>query len=255
MARQPDFAYVQARIQARHGERLDEAGWRALRSHRSLGLYLDHAAATSLARFTAGLAAELGPHELERRLRALWRAYLVEAGGWAEPRWRPALQWLARLPELTLIEHLRHGGEAPGWLADDPALAPFTAADAEQRRAALRQAGFAPVEPDAGPDATSRALWLARFATLWPAGEPTGLAALRRPLAVVLTVLAGDHAGQPLDHRLALCERALTSLMRRQASQAPALFAHLGLVLVDLMRLRGDLLGRLLFNAAAEGRA
>ena len=74
---------MQARLQARHGERLDEGDWRALEAARSLDQFIDRSRATSLRRFTERLNASMPSHAIERVLRNGWRDYVAEVAGWS----------------------------------------------------------------------------------------------------------------------------------------------------------------------------
>lgn len=241
------LAFIQPRLQARHGARPAERDWRMLRSRRSLGLYLDEAHSTSLGRFTARLHANMQPHTIERLLRAAWRDYVAELSTWLGVEWRPSILWLSHLPDLAVIDHLRRGGEAPAWLALDPRLAPLAISDATARERALRQEGLVPLsEGDAGTGASGR--WRQHLARLWPTEERALLAALAVPLSALDDT--APRGTLPMEAQLAELARRLTLLFRRRAQTPLALFAHLGLVAIDLMRLRGDLLARRLF---AEG--
>ena len=47
-----DIAFIQSRVQARHGARLSESDWQGLRNNRSLRLYLDSVNLTELKSWT-----------------------------------------------------------------------------------------------------------------------------------------------------------------------------------------------------------
>ncbi len=70
MRSRAEFAFAQTRLQARHGERLTDADWRALESAQSPDRYLEQARATSLRRFVARIDAGMDSHAIERALRA-----------------------------------------------------------------------------------------------------------------------------------------------------------------------------------------
>ena len=88
MSGRADWSYAQARLQARHGARLDEGDWRVLEAARSLDHYLDRSRATSLHRFADRLNAQMSSHAIERTLRAEWRRYVAEVAAWAAPAWQ-----------------------------------------------------------------------------------------------------------------------------------------------------------------------
>lgn len=218
-----EFAFAQARLQARHGERLTEADWRALEGAHSLGRYLEHARATALKRFVARIGADMDAHEIERELRAQARDYVDEVAAWAPQRWRAAIGWLRALPDAPLVDGLRQGAPARGWMGADPTLA------------AWRDGEAATARSPAAPPGDWRALWpkeKARCATL------ARLAGQARDLAPT----AGQAEGRPA------LERALTRAIRAHAATPAALVGHIGLVFVDLERLRGGLSRRALFS-------
>ncbi len=146
MSADPHWRYVQARLQARHGDRLQEADWRALEAAQTADAFLERSRATSLRRFTEQLSAGMSSHAIERALRGAWRAYVDEVAGWLPTAWRPAVLWTALLPDLPAIDALLKG-EAPAWTKQDPALALFTETDPAQRLAALQDSPFAPLLP------------------------------------------------------------------------------------------------------------
>ena len=167
MSADPRWRYVQARLQARHGDRLAEAGWHALEAAQTADAFLDRSRATSLRRFTEQVSAGMTSHAIERVLRGAWRAYVNEVAGWLPTAWRPAVQWTALLPDLPAIDALLKG-EAPAWTKQDPALALFTEADPAQRLAALQDSPFAPLLPPEDESIPLGARWARHWRALWP---------------------------------------------------------------------------------------
>ena len=96
------FWYVQARLQARHGERMDEAHWHALEGAQSFLTYLDRTRSTPVSRFTELVPADASAHLVERRLREARRGYAEEIASWMPASWRRAVRWAALLPELPM---------------------------------------------------------------------------------------------------------------------------------------------------------
>jgi len=92
-----DFAYAQARMQARHGARPDEASWRRLHASTSLGHFLDVARTTGLAPWVAHLDASQSAHQIERSLRAELESHVAEVASWLPEGWRAALRWTREL--------------------------------------------------------------------------------------------------------------------------------------------------------------
>jgi hypothetical protein len=244
--------YAQARLQSRHGERASESAWQQLETARELPALLQTARGSALRRWVAGLTASASAAQIEAVLRAQWRAAVAEVTGWMPGAWQPALAWCAVLPELPWLQHLARGGEAQPWMHDDAAWGTLYAAPPQARAAAL--AG--------GPWGALIVAWSAptRLAQAWQdewtrrLPEPLREAddSLRQLLAVCLRHAANFDAAPPgpggllrrdLQARLAL-------LLRRSTLQPAAAFIHLALSALDLERLRGELLRRVLFPHA-----
>ena len=249
-----DFAYVQARLQARHGRRPGPPTWQALESSRTAGHYLTLARSGPLADWAERLDERGDPHRIERSLRACWRRHVDEVARWQPQRWQAATRWFATLIELPLIETLRHGGPPARWLHEDERLAAFAQPDPAQRRVALRAAGLAPfAAAHAGQDERSTAvIWLDEWRRMAP-HDGHDPALLRRPAELLLPHLGG--AGRARDAAAqATCDQ-LSKLFRRHAGSAVAVFAYLSLVALDLERLRGGVLVRCLFPPGGEPAA
>lgn len=250
MSGRPSWSYVQARLQARHGERLSEGDWRVLEAARSLDQFIDRARATGLRRFAEPLNAGLGSHAIERLLRASWRAYVAEIASWSVAAWQPAILWTAPLPDLPAIDAILKG-EAPRWAEQDSLLAGFLAAE---RAAALRKSPLAALWPEPSRQDTIAARWHAHWRALMPAAEDERRALSELAEAVQVHVAHLAQAGareKSASYRPALA-RTVTRLFRRHAGTPVAVFCHLVLVALDLARLRGGLVRRALFEAAKE---
>jgi len=167
MSGRPQWSYAQARLQARHGERLQEADWRALEAAQSIDQFIERSRASSLRRFTEGVNARMSSHAIERLLRAAWRAYVAEVAAWVPPSWRSALLWTSHLPDLPVLDALRKG-EAPDWTRQDPAFAEFVEGDPQHRAANLAQSPLAPLFASDTRETTLAAPWYAHWRSLWP---------------------------------------------------------------------------------------
>ena len=249
MSKGPRWRYVQARLQARHGDRLTEGDWRALEAARSLDHFLDRARATSLSRFTAPLNATMTSHTIERLLRSAWRGYVAEVAAWLDRDWRPAVLWVELVPDLPALEALLKG-DAPAWLRDDTLLAVYAEGEAAQHLARLEKSSLSPLmpTPDREPSLVKR--WAEHWRSLWPRLGKADTRALHE-----LTTLVAMHNSRlaravPPDtsppHRLELTI-GLTRLLRRHGATPVAVFSHLALIALDLERLRGGLVRRCLF--------
>ena len=248
------LALFQAKLQARHGERLTEDDWRALDTARSFDHYLDRARATPLRRFVDRLNASMTSHTIERLLGMAWRDYVAEVASWLEGDWQAAAQWVGYAPDLPTVAAILRDDVA--WLKDD-----------------ARWWGSPRVKRHNGwriwKNRHLRRSWRRRIA---PASSPTGRrigefcgrrSAKPTPERTELTRIAAAHltqltASQPPDtsapHRLELAKH-LTHLFRRHAASPVAVFSHLALIALDLERLRGGLVRRRLFMPARAQEA
>jgi len=253
MSRRPLWSYVQARLQARHGERLTEGDWRALEAARSLDHFIDRSRATSLQRFTERLNAGMSSHAIERGLRAGWRAYVAEVAAWCTPEWQAAILWCAPLPDLPILDALLRG-EVPDWVRQDTMLAAFTE---RSRDATANKPPLNALLPGAAREATLAERWYVQWRALWPRRARDRRALMGLGEAVKGHIARLDLAG-PQDasaaYRRALAQGA-TRMFRRHGGSPVAVFCHLALVALDLERLRGGLARRALFVPAKEEAA
>jgi len=242
--------YAHARVQARHGERLEPAAWRRIEVMREFAPSLELARATALRPWLVGITADSSVDQIEASLRRQWRSVVVEVAGWMPAAWRPAVLWCAWLPDLALLQHLARGGEPPRWLRDDEVWRELAVAAPPARGAVLAagpQAPLASAWPT--PHALGRA-WLAA----WRPRLPRSLGDADRALDELVRVLLG-HArafataapSQGWSLRSDLQAR-LSHLLHRAALQPASAFIHIALSALDLERLRGELLRRVLFR-------
>jgi hypothetical protein len=241
--------YAQARLQARHGQRVDEAGWRRIEVVREMAPLLELARGTALRPWLVGIGADSSEHRIEAALCGHWRAQVAEVVAWMPVPWQPPLAWCAVLPDLAPLQHLARGGEPAAWMRDDGTWRELCAARAQERRAVL---GAGPLAALAVAWSLPRSIgqaWQAEWQRRLPrplsdAGD--ALAALVRMLLDHSAAFAGATAGEGWLLRGALRAR-LSLLLRRAALEPAAAFIHLALCALDLERLRAELLRRVLF--------
>jgi len=243
------WSYVQARLQARHGARLDESGWRIVEGAKSLDQFLERTRTTALRRFIERMDAGMSSHAIERDLRAQWRRYGAEVAAWVPPAWKPAVTAVARIPDLPMLAAL-DAGDAPDWTQHDPALARRT----ESGTGSAAFAAFPGAAPAAqnGSSGTSTGRWLAHWRASWPLPRTSDWQRLDDLVDLVSAHAArlGNAGAQDTSSRYrGDLMRALTRLFRRHGFTPAAVFAHLALVALDLERLRGGLVRRRLFAA------
>jgi hypothetical protein len=247
-----NWSYVQARLQARHGERLEEADWRMLEAAKSLDHFHDRARMSSLRRCTERIDPQMSPHAIERALRAEWRRYVAEVAAWVPSEWQAPVLWTEHVPDLPLMEGFL-GKPAPEWAREDPVRRWFPDDESPSELPVQVRAPVAPLL--ATNDGTLAYRWLAHWRTLWPRRRTVERERLDGFCAVVADHLARLAEAGPQDtsrpYRLALartCER----MFRRHSGTPTAVFAHLVLVALDFERLRGGFVRRQLFQGAAK---
>ena len=102
------FAYARARMQARHGQRPDDAVWNRLHASGSLAHFLEAARNTGLRPWVSHLSVRTAPHDVELTLRADFSAYVAEVASWVPKAWRPAVLWVKHIARVPI-------GELPPW--------------------------------------------------------------------------------------------------------------------------------------------
>lgn len=248
------FSYVQARAQARLAGLPREPDWQRLEATRSLAAFLEEARATALKPWVAGLSGGSEAHDIERGIRAIFRAETEAVARWVPAGWRASVRWVQWLPQLLVIGQALARGRAPEWMARDPFLSAFVGSGGELDRAALQAAGLDPlVAAVAGGDDLIEA-WLAGWYSHCPATRRRFRRNLERLAATLLDhqrrflAAAPDrtwHLRRELDQRL-------RHLFHLYLLQPAALFVYLALVALGLERLRAALVSRALFAAEAS---
>ncbi len=244
----PAFAYSQARLQARYGARPTSATWSLVAATADLGALLQVLRGSPVGRWTSRLGNRPGVHEIERRLRDEWRRDVAEIAAWQPESWREGIRWMQWIAYLPALQKLARGGRAPEWARDDPVLGPIVARAPADRATALRHSELAPIAEGFSPPHDTLGAWVRHWRALWPVR-----AAGRRPLdGIVNDVgrLGGQLSGLPADSRtndaLRPFERRLELRFRRNPLTPIATIAYLGLLALDLRRVRGALATRAL---------
>jgi hypothetical protein len=235
------FAFAQARLQSRFGERPAAADWQHLEATRDLGAVLQVLRGGRLARWTSRLAAKPPLHDIERRLREEWLHAVDEVAAWQPPPWREGTRWMRWITYLPALQKLARGGRAPAWMRADPVLGPIVAREPRERGPALKGTPLAPLAAGfSDPPDVARA-WAIHWQTLWPPGSDS-----RLPLARFLAILRSHRerlveapAGATSRESVQSLERRLSLLFRHHPLSATAAAAYVGLLMIDLQRLRG----------------
>lgn len=162
----PRFAYAQARIQSRYGQRPAPAAWEVLAAIVELPALLGQMRAGALRHWVVNIAPVTPPHEIERLLRARLCTLIGELERWVPDAWRAAVAWTAALVDLPALAHLLRGGVAHAWMQEEPGLRVLAAAEPAQRARLLAQGPLAALAT--GPGTTLGERWLAEWRRRWP---------------------------------------------------------------------------------------
>lgn len=258
MADDARFAYLQARLQARHGDRPATEEWRMAEAGTDLSHYLEAIRRTALKRWIGDINPDMAPEAIERHLRFAWRDNVDQLAAWAPDEWRPAVTWLRWLPDLPALEHLLRGAKVAPWMRADPVMREMAFDELPRRREALAELPLAPLLPagEADPPQVADA-WVEQWWQRLPKSVRDPEGELARLLELVRAHLEAmrsceERHGRALRNQLAdKFERSF----RRGAGTAVALFSHLVLDGLELERVRAGIASRRLLPERAEGRA
>jgi len=249
----PSFAYAQARLQARYGQRPRDGDWNRYAATPDLGALLQVLRNAPLARWVDRLAPRPDVHAIERHLRDAWCRDVDEVAGWQPAPWRDSIRWLRWIPYLPALEKLARGGRPPAWMRDDPVLGPVVAREPRERAAALGRTPLAPLARGFARPHDVVTAWRKHWTGLWPEGHPgrEPLESLLRAVSSQRQQLADLPENASTTEALTRLERRFQWCFRRNPLGPAAAVAYLGLVALDLRRLRGALAVRALGNGAA----
>lgn len=257
MAESARIGYLQARLQARHGQRPSDEDWRLIESSVDLLHYLDAVRATALKRWVRGISPDSSAAEIEMLLRANWRDGVEQAAAWAPSAWRDMLLWCRWLPDLPVLAHLLDDGGVRPWMLRDPITRSFARDEPVPCLEALAETELAPMHAALMAGQGVREAWQSALRERLPreASNRTQEALeqlewrLEEHRVAMMEALAEDD-GQAL--RKALGARFLR-IFRRAAGTAADVFAFLGLEALEAERLRAGLVTRRLLKRVPEG--
>lgn len=248
MAIEGNLDYALARVSARHGQRPDDGAWRRLEASRDLSHYVTAARSGALAQWVSSVEDGHDCHAIERMLRVQWQRYVDGVAAWHPRAWQAWLAWLAWLPGLSLLAQLARPEAVPSWLLADPLYGPISLGTPGDRANALAHTALAALRPVVADGAAPGDAWSAQWQLLQPpadGGTQYFLQRLKVALEQHRRVLQGAGDSEPLRKELA---NHLQRLFRAAAGTVIATVCHLGLVALDLERLRGGLARRSLFG-------
>ena len=264
MAEDARLAYLQARLQARHGDRPSADEWRLAESSADLSHYLEAIRRTALKRWVSDINHEMAPEAIERQFRAAWREAVGQVAKWSPEEWRAAVEWLRWLPDLPGLAHLLRGRKVPPWMRADPVMRELAFEEPERRREALAGLPLAPLNSDqgsAGRDGAAVPPVVAAWLQEWRRRVPGGMGNHREALAdivkQVLRHIEAMRASEDSDGRELrnLLGATLARHFRHGAGTPIALFSHLALDGLELERLRAGVVTRRLMPERPEGRS
>ena len=230
---------------ARHSQRPGKEQWQQLEHCRSLEAFLQMARQSSLGGWVRHFEAGDDSGTWERSLRRDWQAYLAQLVSWTPARWQPALAWTAVLPSLPGIARVLSGKPPAAWMDADDFFRGMNLHDSPAFREELGSGPWGALL-EAWEDNSPLGAWRLSWQPLWPRHRQSALPRLD----------AGWHL---LDKpEMAWAEELdafLVGVMRYQQPTILAATAHLGLLSLDLGRLRGNLLSRQLRAQQARAAA
>ena len=249
----PAFAYSQARLQARYGARPRVADWSQIAATADLGALLQVLRASPLAGWTGLLGSRPGVHEIEQRAREEWLRRVDEVASWQPEAWRKSILWLRWIAYLPALQKLARGGRAQAWMRDDAVLGPIVAREPRERAKALRRTQLAPLARGFQPPHEMAATWTMHWRQFWPSRD-----ADRAPIEALIRMTSHERrllAQLPDSARstdtLRDLERRFQLGFRRHPLSPAAAVAYLGLLALDLRRMRGALVTRAVHDVPA----
>jgi hypothetical protein len=219
---------------ARHSQRPGKQQWQQLEHSRGLEAFLQMARQSTLAEWIHHFETAHDSAAWERSLRADWQRYLSHLVSWTPPRWQPSLAWIGVLPCLPGIARVLAGAAPADWMRDEEFFLGMSLDNPEVFRSELASGPWALLLEFWEDNPPLTAWWLA-WQTLWPENHEGCIKALE-PGWVLLNQPGGQQSEE--------LEKFFITVLRTQQPTVLPVTAHLGLVSLDLGRLRGNLLSR-----------
>ncbi len=253
MSQMAKFAYSQARLHARHGDRLDAAGWRRLTGVGDLLQLLQAARASALRPWVLPFNEDTDVHVMELWLRRQFREYVDTVASWQPAPWRDALRWTRRLPDLPALRHLLSGELAWPWMREDEALEMFIGEDGQARVETMRDSDCAPLVQAFEADLPLLEGWMGQWRKLWPTRTMSApLESLRLLQRRHLEVLTATTDVREADREREQLKQQLVAGFRRHVHNPAGAYFHLALMAADVAALRGELVRHRLFAVTRQ---
>ncbi len=243
------FEYVQARLQARYAWRPTEAVWTQLDAAQGFQAYLEGARTTVLKPWVENLSAGSDVHDVEHSVRGTLYTTIHTVARWVPDAWSPAVIWLHWLAYLPALQYLLEGRRVLAWMTEGHRLRPYLEDSPEARKAAMIAAGGSPLVDGWETRQDLLGGWLDAWRASWPRDRADHLAALQALAALMVAQVRRFSVESPdaaWSSRRSLSQ-SLQRVFRRHALAPASVFAYLGLLALDLERLRAGLVRRVLF--------
>ncbi len=225
--------YAVTRLHARYAQLLSADEWSRLSRIEHFAGFVQQASDTALRTWVEHFDPRIAPHRIETMLRDGFRQHVAEVAAWLPRRERAAVAWINALTALPELRHRAADGIDYDWL---PPAATETALGAESDGAGLVQK------------------WLRRWRALWPRNlcrdERRGLSRIADVWAQAARELHTIGCGTDGSLQLPL-EIEMRRQFRRRRGSLIGAHCYLGLLWLQVSRLRGALLRRRVF--AAQG--
>lgn len=252
------YDYIQARLQARHGQRPDAALWQRLGALRDLPLFLQTARASGLRPWLEGFTPEISAHRMEQLLRQRFRTEAEHVARWQPRPWQATTAWIAHWIDLPALGGLLRSEHTPEWMLSDPDYGPLAELPRAARAEALPHSRWSELGKElstAGRSHTDlRGIWFTRWRKLWPQSDARTRAQVEQ-LAEALQRTPDSAVSTPAQDAAQREQwRSWLNYRFRQMPRAPVTsLLQLFMLAQDMERLRGELLQRRLFaNAVTE---
>lgn len=240
------WAYCQARLQAHFALLPVDEDWQRLNGARSLSAFLEEARPGRLRPWIQGFSGESDEHAIERGLRSVYRETVQQLAEWVPDGWRSSLDWANWLPDLAMLDDLARVGAVSPWAGADPHWSSLLDTQGVLDRRVLNDAGAGGL---LGDETAPLQAWLTEWRRRWPRCSPQA----RRNLESFVRLIGVHHdrlaAAEP--EEVWLLRQTLRSRLRllfhQRLLQPVGSWIYLGLVALDLERLRASLVDRVLF--------
>lgn len=230
---------------ARHSRRPGREQWRQIEHSRGLDAFLQMARQSSLADWIRHFESADQSVAWERSLRTDWREYLSQLVSWTPARWKASLGWIEVLPFLPAIARVLEGRPPARWMDGEEFFRGMSLHNSEAFRLELASGPWAPLL-GSWQDNSPLDAWQLAWQAFWPRGHAGNIESLEPGWRIL-----GEPDAQARDE----LEEFFIRILRIQCPTILPVIAHLGLLSLDLGRLRGGLLSRQLRAQQARSAA